>query len=75
MSKKLIIQNYRCPKCGGQEYIQKKVHMTGGFFSKIFDIQNRKFFASICKNDECGYTEFYARRSSLVGNALDFFTG
>lgn len=61
-----------CPKCGCEEYEQDQFQATGGMFSKLFDIQNKKFITVSCK--KCGYTEIYKRGTSTFGNIIDFFT-
>jgi predicted nucleic-acid-binding Zn-ribbon protein len=45
---------------------------AGGFWHKIFDMQNRKFSSVTC--NRCHYTEFYAADSSKLGNIFDLFT-
>lgn len=65
-------REFKCPKCGFREYELDKISATGGGFSKIFDIQNKKFMTVSCK--QCGYTEMYKRSTSQMGNILDFFT-
>jgi len=64
--------NYNCPKCGWQQYDVSEMRATGGFFSKIFDVQTRKFTTVTCTR--CRYTEFYKADSSMLGNIFDFFT-
>lgn len=61
---------YVCPKCGGTHYETDTIQTTGGNFSKIFDVQNKKFTAVICSS--CGYTEFYRRANSTGWDILDF---
>lgn len=63
---------YVCPKCGNRQYETGEMRATGGFFSKIFDVQNRKFTTVTCSR--CRYTEFFAASSSKLGNIFDFFT-
>ena len=63
---------YKCPKCSGVEYSKDEMRATGGFWTKLFNIQNRKFTTISCKN--CGYTEFYNRSTRGAENVLDFFT-
>ncbi len=63
---------YRCPKCSGTAYTIGEFRATGGFLSKIFDIQTKKFTTVTC--DRCRYTEIYAADSSMLGNIFDFFT-
>ncbi|BBB33039.1 conserved hypothetical protein [Thermotomaculum hydrothermale] len=65
-------EGYVCPKCGNREYKKGEMRATGGFFSKIFDVQNKRFTTISCT--VCGYTEFYAKDSSTLGNIFDFFT-
>jgi len=63
---------YICPKCHGTEYETGEIRTTGGIFSKLFDVQNKKFTAVTCSR--CRYTEFYKADSSTLGNILDFIT-
>ena len=65
-------QNYVCPKCGNKSFETDEIRTTGGRFSKIFDIQNKKFTAVTCT--QCKYTELYKGTTSGIGNVLDFFT-
>ena len=53
-------RRYICPKCGCTEYD----------ISKVFDIQNKRFTAVICR--QCGYTEFYKDNPSMGWNIIDF---
>ena len=73
MNNKSLHLNYHCPKCNSRQYRTETISTTGGFFSKIFDIQHRKFTAVIC--DRCTYTELYKTKSSQLENVFDFFTG
>jgi len=70
-----IIKNdkYKCPKCNNNEFEQDQFQAVGGIFSKMLDIQNKKFVTTTCTN--CGYTEMYKRRSDDLENILDFFVG
>ncbi len=65
--------SYRCVKCGNASYEQDQFQATGGTFSKLFDVQNKKFFTISCTN--CGYTEIYKGKSGTAGNVIDFFIG
>ncbi|TYP79023.1 hypothetical protein BCM02_101138 [Paenibacillus methanolicus] len=51
----------------------KEVAMAGTGLSKMFDVQKNEFIVVYCNN--CGYSEFYNRRSSSASNVLDFFFG
>jgi predicted nucleic-acid-binding Zn-ribbon protein len=44
---------------------------TGGFWSKIFNLQTRKFSTVTC--NQCRYTELFQVESSKLGNVFDFF--
>lgn len=63
-------KEYICPKCGCKEYESDKLQSTGGNFSKLFDIQNKKFITVSCRR--CGYTELYKQETSMGMNILDF---
>ncbi len=61
-----------CPKCGNDEFEKDQFQATGGDLSKIFDIQNKKFYTLSCT--QCGYTELYKGVTGAAMNILDFFT-
>ncbi len=63
---------YVCPKCGGKEYEIDEFRATGGFWTKIFDIQNKHFTTISCK--KCSYTEIYKTKSNNLENVFDFLT-
>ena len=63
---------YVCEKCQHTEFEQGELRASGGFWSKIFDVQNRKFTSVTCSR--CGYTELYQGDSSTLGNIFDFLT-
>lgn len=62
---------YICPKCGNHSYETDKFQATGGTLSKMFDVQNKKFYTVSCS--KCGYTELYKGNTSDFENILDFF--
>lgn len=64
------MSNYKCVKCGCEEFEQDQFQATGGNFAKIFDVQNKKFITISCK--KCGYTELYKSNTSSGMNILDF---
>ncbi|WP_439105854.1 zinc ribbon domain-containing protein [Congregibacter sp.] len=64
--------NWQCPKCNHQEFDAGEIRVSGGFWSRIFDVQNKKYSAVTCQR--CGYTEFYKGDASTLGNVFDFFT-
>lgn len=61
---------YRCLKCGCTTYESDQFQATGGDFSKLFNVQNKRFCTISCVN--CGYTELYRRETSAGMNVLDF---
>ncbi len=63
---------YHCPKCNNHEYTKDEFRATGGFWTKIFDIQNKHFTTVTCT--KCSYTEIYKVKSSKLENVFDFFT-
>jgi len=64
--------NFTCPKCGGTEYETDQLRAAGGFLTKIFDVQSKRFTTVTCSR--CRYTEIYKADSSMLGNIFDFFT-
>ena len=64
--------NYTCAKCSNTQYDIDEFRATGGFLTKIFDIQNKHFTTVTCTR--CKYTEIYRADSSALGNIFDFFT-
>ncbi|MFQ5771321.1 MAG: zinc ribbon domain-containing protein [bacterium] len=64
--------NYTCSKCAHTQYEVGEFRATGGFWTKIFDIQSRRFTTVTCTR--CRYTDIYKADSSLLGNIFDFFT-
>ncbi len=63
--------DWRCCKCGNTEYEMDQFQATGGNFSKIFNVQNKRFITVTCT--KCGYTELYKAETSAGMNILDFF--
>jgi len=57
-------------KCGCTHFESDQFQATGGNFSKIFDVQNKKFVTVSCR--DCGYTELYRSETSAGMNILDF---
>ena len=63
---------FKCSKCLKSEFKTGEIRTAGGFWTKIFDIQNEKFSYISCAN--CSYTEFYSVKSSGPENIFDVFT-
>lgn len=66
-------ENYVCPKCHHREYEVDEFCATGGVFSKLFDVQNRRFTTITCK--KCKYTEIYKGTTSDLENIFDYLIG
>ena len=62
-----------CPKCHHTEYECGEIRVAGGFWSKIFDVQNKKFFTISCEH--CGYTEIFKSHTGTMSSVIDFFVG
>jgi predicted nucleic-acid-binding Zn-ribbon protein len=65
------IEEAGCPKCGHEEVDVDEISTTGTGFTKLLDLQNRRFQAVSCAN--CGYTEFYRGYDGDV--IVDLFLG
>jgi len=72
MDKHLENLKFKCLKCGNTQYEIGEFRATGGFLTKVFDIQSQRFSTVTCT--QCKYTEIYKTRSSTLGNVFDFFT-
>jgi len=63
---------WQCPKCNNHQFETDQFSAAGGFFAKIFDVQNKKFTTVTCS--VCKFTEIYKADTSTLGNVFDFFT-
>jgi uncharacterized protein len=63
---------YSCPKCGSKTFTTGTMWVSRSVFSKIFDIQNRRYSAVICTL--CKYTEFYHLPLKRLGEVLEYTT-
>jgi len=64
--------NFTCPKCKNTQCDVDEMRAAGGFLTKIFDVQSKRFTTVTCT--KCSYTEIYRTKSSMLGNVFDFFT-
>lgn len=66
-----------CPKCNQQGGSADRFSATGTGFSKLFDIQHKKYVTLSCTN--CGYTEIYnpefLEGKDNVMDIIDFIFG
>ena len=66
-------EKWSYPKCDEKNYELGEIRVTGSFWSRIINIQNKKYSAVSC--EKCSYTEFYkSQSSSTMVNVFDFFT-
>ena len=63
---------FTCSKCGHRKCEVGQLRAAGGFWSKIFDVQGRRFTTVTC--GRCRHTELYQADSSTLGNIFDLFT-
>ena len=70
---RLVKSKQPCPKCGKKDFFLGELYMAGSLFTKLFNIQNRKFSSFTCTN--CKYTELYQIPAKNALNVLDFFVG
>jgi predicted nucleic-acid-binding Zn-ribbon protein len=63
-------QGYLCPKCANTAFESSEMRATGGFFTKVFNVQSKRFTTVTCTL--CKYTELYKTDSSTLGNIFDF---
>lgn len=68
-----MTSGYRCPKCANEAFETSEFRATGGFLTKIFDIQSKRFTTVTCSR--CRYTELYQASQSSLGNVFDFLAG
>lgn len=64
---------YKCAKCSHNQYRFSEFRATGGFWTKLFNIQSKRFTTVICEH--CSYTEIYSATESDLVSVLDFFVG
>lgn len=65
--------NYSCAKCRNRQFESSEFRATGGFLTKLFDIQTKRFTTVTCSR--CKFTELYQADSSMLGNIFDFAAG
>jgi predicted nucleic-acid-binding Zn-ribbon protein len=63
--------SYSCPKCRHSQYEVSEFRATGGIWTKLFDIQTKRFTTVTCAR--CKYTEIFKAESSRLGHIFDFF--
>lgn len=67
------ITSYECPKCHHTACSVTTLSTAGGWLSRIFNFQYRKFSAVTCTR--CTYTELYKSDSGALANIFDLLAG
>ena len=62
--------SHECPKCASHSYDVGELRAAGGFWSKIFDVQGKRFTTVTC--GRCRYTEIYKAETSMLGSLFRF---
>jgi predicted nucleic-acid-binding Zn-ribbon protein len=65
------IGNYTCIRCKNRTCEVGQIRAAGGFWSKIFDVDGRRFTTVSCQR--CKHTELFAADSSKLENIFDLF--
>ena len=65
--------DYHCVKCGNVDYEVLDVSTSSGMLSRMFNFQNRRFSAVICRR--CKYTELYKTESGKLRHVIDIVAG
>ena len=62
---------FKCLRCGYHACDIGEIHVAGGFWSKVFDVEGRKFSTVTC--ERCKHTEFFKAGRSQLANIFDLF--
>jgi uncharacterized protein len=65
------LTQFQCIRCKGDMCNVGEMHVAGGFWSKVFDVEGRKFSTVTCSR--CRHTEFYQADRSQLANIFDLF--
>jgi predicted nucleic-acid-binding Zn-ribbon protein len=63
------VLKYTCPKCGSKQFEIGEMWVSSNFFSRIFDIQGRRFTNVTCQ--KCRYTEFFKTSQKAIGEVYN----
>ena len=64
------VLKYKCPKCGNYQYEIGEIWSVGSFWTRIFEIHNRRFTYVSCQR--CQYTELFKVPQKNIGEAFNF---
>ena len=62
---------FKCLRCKHTQCEVGEIHVAGGFWSKVFDVEGRKFSTVTC--ERCKHTEFFKADRNALGNIFDLF--
>lgn len=65
------LTNFKCLRCQGTICEVGEMHVAGGYWSKVFDVEGRKFTSVTCTR--CKHTEFFKADHGSLGNIFDLF--
>jgi predicted nucleic-acid-binding Zn-ribbon protein len=63
--------NYQCIRCKHGQCEVGQIYAAGGIWSKIFDVEGRKFSTVTC--ERCKHTEFFKAEMNTLHNIFDLF--
>jgi uncharacterized protein len=63
------LMKYTCPKCGNKEYEIGEIWTIGSFWTRIFELHNRRFTFVSCQR--CRYSELFKVPQKEIGEAYD----
>jgi predicted nucleic-acid-binding Zn-ribbon protein len=63
------IIKYTCPKCGSKQYEIGELWTVGSFWTRMFQIHNRRFTFISCQ--KCRYTELYKVPQKNIGEVIN----
>jgi predicted nucleic-acid-binding Zn-ribbon protein len=63
------VLKFTCPKCGNKQYEIGEMWVSSNLFSRIFDIQGKRFTNVTCQ--KCRYTEFYKTPQKSIGEVFN----
>jgi predicted nucleic-acid-binding Zn-ribbon protein len=66
----VLIRDYRCLRCGCETFSKGEARVATSFLGRLFNVEAGRFITASC--NRCGFTDFYKRSSSTLGNILDF---
>jgi uncharacterized protein len=63
---------FTCPKCGSKEYEIGEMWTVGSFWTRMFEVHNRRFTYISCQ--KCHYSEFYKIPKKRIREVLTLWS-